>query len=294
MPISAMAAHGGLRSIPRASSAVAGRGQGAARRVSPFIGAGPCEINPAVSLPQSRRNPMSFSLPELPYAHDALAPYMSRETLEYHHDKHHLAYVNNGNNLAKGTEWENKSVEEIVKGTFGKNQGLFNNAGQHYNHIHFWKWMKPGGGGDKIPGELEKKITADLGSVANMKEEFIQAGVTQFGSGWCWLAVKDGKIVVMKTLNGENPLVQGGKPILGCDVWEHSYYIDYRNRRPDYLKAFVDHLVNWDYVAEMYRAAAKYIGMAFSNLVAIAIIVTTAATLHVHGITNIQTSSQAA
>jgi Fe-Mn family superoxide dismutase len=117
--------------------------------------------------------------------------------------------------------------------------------------------MKPGGGGDKIPGELENKITADLGSVAKMKEEFIQAGVTQFGSGWCWLAVKDGKIVVMKTLNGENPLVQGGKPILGCDVWEHSYYIDYRNRRPDYLKAFVDHLVNWEYVAEMYRGAAK-------------------------------------
>jgi Iron/manganese superoxide dismutases, alpha-hairpin domain/Iron/manganese superoxide dismutases, C-terminal domain len=131
------------------------------------------------------------------------------------HDKHHLAYVNNGNNLAKGTEWENKPVEEVVKGTFGKNQGLFNNAGQHYNHIHFWKWMKLGGGGDKIPGELEKKITADLGSVANMKEEFIQAGVTHFGSGWCWLAVEGGKIVVMKTLNGENPLVQGGKPILG-------------------------------------------------------------------------------
>jgi Fe-Mn family superoxide dismutase len=193
------------------------------------------------------------ALPELPYAHDALAPHMSRETLEYHHDKHH----NNCNNLAKGTEWESKPVEEVVKGTFGKNQGLFNNAGQHYNHIHFWKWMKPGGGGDKIPGELEKKITADLGSIGKMKEEFIQAGVTQFGSGWCWLAVEDGKIVVMKTLNGENPLVQGGKPILGCDVWEHSYYIDYRNRRPDYLKAFVDHLVNWEYVAEMYRAAAK-------------------------------------
>ena len=197
---------------------------------------------------------MSFSLPKLPYPHDGLAPYMSRETLEYHHDKHHL---NNCNNLAKGTEWENKPVEEVVRGTFGKNQGLFNNAGQHYNHIHFWKWMKPGGGGDKIPGELEKKITADLGSVGKMKEEFIQAGVTQFGSGWCWLAVEDGKIVVMKTLNGDVPLVQGGKPILGCDVWEHSYYIDYRNRRPDYLKAFVDHLVNWEYVAEMYRAAAK-------------------------------------
>jgi Fe-Mn family superoxide dismutase len=200
---------------------------------------------------------MSFSLPELPYPYDALAPYMSRETLEYHHDKHHQAYVTNGNNLLKGTEWEGKSVEEVVKGSFGKNQGLFNNAGQHYNHIHFWKWMKPGGGGDKIPGNLEKKITSDLGSVAKMKEDFIQAGVTQFGSGWCWLAVKDGKIVVTKTPNGVSPLVQGAQPILGCDVWEHSYYIDYRNRRPDYLKAFVDHLVNWEHVAEMYDMAAK-------------------------------------
>jgi Fe-Mn family superoxide dismutase len=163
--------------------------------------------------------------------------------------------VTNGNNLAKGTEWENKPVEEVVKGTFGKNPGLFNNAGQHYNHIHFWKWMKKGGGGDKLPGKLEKQITSDFGSIAKMKEDFIQAGVTQFGSGWCWLAVKDGKITVMKSPNGENPLVHGASPILGCDVWEHSYYIDYRNRRPDYLKAFLDHLVNWDYVAEMYEAA---------------------------------------
>jgi superoxide dismutase, Fe-Mn family len=200
---------------------------------------------------------MSFSLPELPYAYDALAPYMSRETLEYHHDKHHQAYVTNGNNLLKGSEWEGKSLEEVVKGSFGKNAGLFNNAGQHYNHVHFWQWMKPNGGGDKLPGNLEKKIVADLGSVAKMKEDFIQAGVTQFGSGWCWLAVKDGKIAVMKTANGESPLVQGAKPILGCDVWEHSYYIDYRNRRPDYLKAFVDHLVNWDHVAKMYEAAGK-------------------------------------
>jgi superoxide dismutase, Fe-Mn family len=145
----------------------------------------------------------------------------------------------------------------VVKGSFGKNPGLFNNAGQHYNHLHFWQWMKPNGGGDKIPGNLEKKIIADLGSVAKMKEDFIQAGVTQFGSGWSWLAVKDGKIVVTKTANGENPLVHGGKPILGCDVWEHSYYIDYRNRRPDYLKAFTDHLVNWEYVAKMYDAAMK-------------------------------------
>jgi Fe-Mn family superoxide dismutase len=200
---------------------------------------------------------MSFSLPELPYSYDALAPHMSRETLEYHHDKHHKAYVDNGNKALAGTEWEGKSLEEIVKGSHGKNPAVFNNAGQHYNHTHFWKWMKKGGGGDKLPGGLEKRITSDLGGLAKLKEDFIAAGVGQFGSGWAWLAVKDGKIAIMKTANGESPLVQGAKPILGCDVWEHSYYIDYRNRRPDYLKAFMDHLVNWDYVAEMYEAAAK-------------------------------------
>jgi len=197
---------------------------------------------------------MSFTLPELPYSYDALAPYMSRETLEYHHDKHHLAYVNNGNNLLKGTEFEGKSLEEIVTGSYGKNAPLFNNAGQHYNHLHFWHWMKPNGGG-AIPGELEKKIAEDIGSVEKFKEEFIAAGVGQFGSGWAWLTLKDGKLSVTKTPNGENPLVHGGVPLLGVDVWEHSYYIDYRNRRPDYLKAFLDHMVNWDYVAELYSKA---------------------------------------
>ncbi len=157
---------------------------------------------------------MSFTLPELPYAYDALQPYMSRETLEFHHDKHHAAYVNTGNNLLKGSELEGKSVEEVVKGSFGKNQPLFNNAGQHYNHIHFWQWMKPNGGGT-IPGKLEKQIAADLGGVDKFKEDFIQAGVDQFGSGWAWLAVKDGKLAIMKTPNGENPLVHGAKPILG-------------------------------------------------------------------------------
>jgi Fe-Mn family superoxide dismutase len=200
--------------------------------------------------------PMSFTLPELPYAYDALQPYMSRETLEYHHDKHHQAYVTNGNNLLKGTEFEGKSLEEVVKGSFGKNAGLFNNAAQHYNHVHFWKWMKPKGGG-AVPGKVEKAIVAGLGSMDKFKEEFIQAGVTQFGSGWCWATVKDGKVTVTKTANGENPLVHGGTPILGCDVWEHSYYIDYRNRRPDYLKAFFENLVNWDYVAELFEAATK-------------------------------------
>ncbi len=199
---------------------------------------------------------MSFTLPELPYAYDALQPYMSRETLEFHHDKHHAAYVNTGNNLLKGTEFEGKSVEEVVQGSYGKNQALFNNAGQHYNHIHFWMWMMPNGGGS-LPGRLEKKIVEDLGSVDKMKEDFVQAGVSQFGSGWAWLAVKDGKIQIMKTPNGENPLVHDAQPILGCDVWEHSYYIDYRNRRPDYLKAFLDNLVNWEHVDEMFENATR-------------------------------------
>jgi superoxide dismutase, Fe-Mn family len=198
---------------------------------------------------------MSFTLPPLPYSHDALAPYMSRETLEYHHDKHHQAYVDTGNKLLAGSPFEGQSLEQVVIGSYGKNAPLFNNAGQHYNHMHFWKWMKPNGGGDKIPGALQKKIDADLGGTAKMKEDFIQAGVTQFGSGWSWIAVKDSKLTVMKTPNGENPLVHGATPILGCDVWEHSYYIDYRNRRPDYLKAFMDHLVNWDYVAELLGTA---------------------------------------
>ena len=181
---------------------------------------------------------MTFTLPNLPYAHDALAPHMSKETLEYHHDKHHQAYVTNGNNAIKGTEFEGKSLEEIVKGSFGKNPAVFNNAGQHYNHLHFWNWMKPNGGGSKLPGRLEKKITEDLGGLEKFKTDFAAAGVGQFGSGWCWLSVKNGKLEISKTPNGENPLVHGATPILGCDVWEHSYYIDYRNRRPDYLKAF--------------------------------------------------------
>jgi Fe-Mn family superoxide dismutase len=199
---------------------------------------------------------MAFELPDLPYAYDALAPYMSAETLEFHHDKHHLAYVNNGNNLLKGSEWEGQSLEEIVKGSYGKNAGLFNNAGQHYNHIHFWKWMKPNGGGNKLPGKLAEAIESDLGGYDKFREAFINAGVTQFGSGWSWLAVKDGKLEVMKTQNGENPLVHGATPILGCDVWEHSYYIDYRNRRPDYLAAWVDHLINWEYVEELFEKAS--------------------------------------
>lgn len=198
---------------------------------------------------------MAFDLPELPYSYDALAPYMSAETLEFHHDKHHMAYVTNGNKLLEGSGLEGKSLEEVVVGSYGKNAGLFNNAGQHYNHIHFWNWMAKNGGGKKMPGNLEKAITSDLGGFDKMRADFMNAGATQFGSGWCWLAVKDGKIEVMKTPNGESPLVHGAKPILGCDVWEHSYYIDYRNARPKYLEAFVDNMVNWEYVAKMYEEA---------------------------------------
>ncbi|MFC3691941.1 superoxide dismutase [Chenggangzhangella methanolivorans] len=197
---------------------------------------------------------MAFKLPELPYAYDALQPYMSKETLEFHHDKHHNTYVETGNKLLEGSGLEGASLEEIVKQSYGKNAPLFNNAGQHFNHLHFWNWMKPNGGG-AIPGALETKIKEDLGGVEKFKEDFIEAGKGQFGSGWAWLTLKNGKLEVTKTPNGENPLVHGGVPLLGCDVWEHSYYIDYRNKRPDYLKAFIENLVNWEYVEKLYDEA---------------------------------------
>jgi superoxide dismutase, Fe-Mn family len=199
---------------------------------------------------------MALELPALPYAYDALGPYMSKETLEFHHDKHHMAYVTNGNNLLKDSPLASKSIEDICKAAFAeKVGGLVNNVGQHYNHNHFWNWMKPNGGGNKLPATLAKAIDADLGGFDKMRADFVQAGLTQFGSGWCWIAVKGGKLVIMKTPNGENPLMHGASPILGCDVWEHSYYIDYRNARQKYLEAFVDHLVNWEYVEQMHAKA---------------------------------------
>ena len=193
---------------------------------------------------------MSFELPSLPYANDALAPYMSSETLDFHHGKHHQTYVTNLNNLLKDHELQSSSLEDIVVKTSkdASMAGIFNNAGQHWNHILFWQCMKPNGGGS-IPSELEGRLNSDFGSVEQFKEAFIQAGTTQFGSGWAWLAIDNGKLVVTKSANASNPLVDGMKPILGCDVWEHSYYIDYRNKRPDYLKAFLDSLVNWEFVA---------------------------------------------
>ena len=194
---------------------------------------------------------MAFTLPDLPYAHDALAPHMSKETLEFHHDKHHLAYVNTGNGLIEGTKFADMALEDICKAAFSEgNQALVNQAGQHYNHMHFWNWMKPNGGGTSLPGKLEGLVAA-YGGYDKMRADFIQAGTTQFGSGWAWLAVKDGKLEVTKTPNGENPLMHGAQPILGCDVWEHSYYIDFRNARPAYLESFIDNLVNWEYVEGM-------------------------------------------
>ena len=196
---------------------------------------------------------MAFELPDLPYAHDALADLgMSKETLEYHHDLHHKAYVDNGNKLIAGTEWEGKSLEEIVKGTYVAGSvaqnGIFNNASQHWNHMQFWEMMGPTG--RAMPSELEKAIVDSFGSVDAFRDEFCAAGAGQFGSGWCWLVKDaDGGLKVTKTENGVNPLCFGQTALLGCDVWEHSYYIDFRNKRPAYLTNFLDNLVNWENVA---------------------------------------------
>lgn len=204
---------------------------------------------------QTEYTPVTFKLPDLPYAYDALAPFMSAETLQFHHDKHHQAYVDNGNKLIVGSGLEGKSIEEICVAAYaGKNQPLVNNVGQHYNHIHFWKWMKKDGGGNKLPGTVQKLVDG-YGGFDKVRADFLNAGTTQFGSGWAWLAVKNGKLEVSKTPNGESPLVHGGHPILGVDVWEHSYYIDYRNARPKYLEAWFDNLVNWEHVEHMFEEA---------------------------------------
>ena len=192
---------------------------------------------------------MNFALPKLDYSNDALAPIMSEETLDLHHGKHHQTYITNLINFIKDTDMDKMSLEEIILKSFQDKSkiGIFNNASQHWNHNLFWKCMKPNGGG-QMPSKLEKRLVTDFGSVDNFKKEFKQAGITQFGSGWCWLSIDNGKLVISKTANAANPLVDKMKPILGCDVWEHSYYIDYRNRRPEYLDKFIDKLVNWEFV----------------------------------------------
>ena len=195
---------------------------------------------------------MIFELPKLDYSNNALSPIMSEETLDLHHGKHHQTYITKLNDFIKDTDMSDMSLEEIVLKS-SKNDsmaGLFNNASQHWNHNLFWKCMKPNGGGN-IPPKLEKKLISDFGSIDNFKDKFKEAGVTQFGSGWCWLSVNNDKLVVTKTANAVNPLINNMKPILGCDVWEHSYYVDYRNRRPEYLDKFVENLVDWEYVESL-------------------------------------------
>jgi Fe-Mn family superoxide dismutase len=192
---------------------------------------------------------MAFELPTLPYAKTALgAKGMCEETLDLHYGKHHQAYVTALNGFVeKDPALQGKTLDEIVTATAAAGGPVFNNAGQHWNHIIFWDCMSPAGG--KIPGKLEAKITEDLGSVSAFKEAFKAAGVSQFGSGWAWLVLApDGKLKVTKTPNGSNPLATGeGKVLLGCDVWEHAYYLDFRNVRPNYLQNWLDNLANYEY-----------------------------------------------
>ncbi len=189
---------------------------------------------------------MAFSLPPLPYAQDALAPHISAETLEFHYGKHHKTYVDNLNKLVEGTPTAGKSLEEIIKASEG---GVFNNAAQVWNHTFYWSSMKPHGGGNPS-GKLADAVKRDFGDVAKLKQAIKEAATTQFGSGWAWLVLEGGKLKVTKTPNADLPLKHGQTPLLTCDVWEHAYYIDYRNARPKYVEAFLEHLVNWDFAAK--------------------------------------------
>ena len=200
---------------------------------------------------------MAFTLPDLPYAADALEPHMSAQTFSFHHAKHHAAYVTNLNNLIKGTDLETKSLEEVILASAGdaSKVGIFNNSAQVWNHTFFWNCMKPNGGG-KPTGAIAEKIDADLGGYDKFVEEFKAAATTQFGSGWAWLVLENGKLKIVKTGNADLPMAHGMTALLTVDVWEHAYYLDYQNRRPDFVQAFLDHLVNWDFVNQNLAAAA--------------------------------------
>jgi Fe-Mn family superoxide dismutase len=193
---------------------------------------------------------MAFELPPLPYATNALEPHMSANTFSFHHAKHHNAYVTNLNNLIKDTPLADKSLEEIVKASASDatKAGIFNNAAQVWNHTFFWNSMKPNGGGQPS-GALAAKIDEAFGGFDKFKEEFKNAAVTQFGSGWAWLVVEGGKLKIVKTANADTPLAHGQTALLTVDVWEHAYYLDFQNRRPDFVQAFLDHLANWDFAA---------------------------------------------
>jgi len=204
-----------------------------------------------------RSQPMPFTLPDLPYAQDALEPHISANTLSFHHGKHHNAYVVNLNKLIADSEFEGKSLEEIITATAGKadKAGVFNNAAQVWNHTFYWHSMAPNGGGTPT-GALADKIDTDFGSFKGFKEAFKTAGATQFGSGWAWLVLNNGKLEVVKTPNAELPLTDGKTPLLTMDVWEHAYYLDFQNARPAYMDTFLDKLVNWEFAAENFSKAA--------------------------------------
>ena len=191
---------------------------------------------------------MAIELPSLPYEASALEPFISANTLGFHHGKHHQTYVTNTNNLIKGTDLEDASLEKIVLSSANNAEkvGLFNNAAQVWNHTFYWNSMKKGGGGAPT-GAIAKKIEEDFGSYEAFAEAFKNAGLTQFGSGWAWLVLKDGKLQIMKTANGDTPMAHGFIAILTVDVWEHAYYLDYQNKRADYLDVFLKNLVNWDF-----------------------------------------------
>jgi len=200
---------------------------------------------------------MSFELPQLPYAYDALEPHIDARTMEIHHSKHHNGYTNNLNNAIAGTDLEGKSIEDILTGLDMDNTAVRNNGGGYYNHNQFWTAMSPNGGGTPT-GDLAAAIDSAFGSFDAFKEEFSKAAGTRFGSGWAWLCVKDGKLEVCSSANQDNPLMPGigcgGAPILGLDVWEHAYYLNYQNRRPDYVAAFFN-VINWDEIAKRFAAS---------------------------------------
>ena len=189
---------------------------------------------------------MSLQLPELPFAKDALAPHMSTDTFDYHHGKHHNAYVVKGNELLAEAGIDASDLVQLVHESAKIGGALFNNIGQHYNHSFFWNSLSPNGGGAPT-GEIAARIDADFGSFDEFKAQFVAGGVGQFGSGWVWLVERDGKLAIEKSANAETPLTTGAKPLLVCDVWEHAYYLDFQNRRPDFLASFIDNLVNWEF-----------------------------------------------
>lgn len=199
---------------------------------------------------------MAYELPDLPYGYTALAPHISKSTLEFHHDKHHAGYVNKFNAAVKGTDFDNQPLEAVITSVADdpEQSGLFNNAAQAWNHTFYWQSMKPDGGG-KPAGELAKKIDADFGGYEQFAEAFAAAGATQFGSGWAWLVLDGDALKVTKTLNAVNPLTSNQVPLLTMDVWEHAYYLDYQNQRPEYISTFLNSLVNWDFAAENLAAA---------------------------------------